>query len=265
VMAEAIEHYRKALGPGSDSPFGRDELLTSVAHTGLGSILMEQGKRDDAIAEWNEAIRINPLDVGVHNNLGAALSMKGRTEEAVLHYQEALRLDPDHADVHNNLGVALEQTGRIDQALVHYEAAARLAPDHAEAQNNVARALVRRGRRAEAVEHYHKAVTLKPDWPEPLNNLGWLLATGPDAAGRNGEEAVRLATRACELTHYKQPEALDTLAAAFAEVGRFSEAVKTAQEGIELARRAGRRELADQMQERLRLYQSSRPYRDRGS
>jgi Flp pilus assembly protein TadD len=264
LLALAAEHFRQALGPGEDSPFGRNPLLTCLAHKGLGSVLMQQGKTDEALAQWRHVLELDPLDAGVHNNLGVALSMKGQSQEAIRHYREALRLNPEFADAHNNLGVALERGDRLDEAIAEYREALRLDAGHAEAHNNLGRALVHRGRRAEAVVHYRQASTMRPNWVEPVNNLAWLLATDPDAGVRSGEEAVRLAARTCELTHYQQPEALDTLAAAYAETREFDQAAKVAQQGIDLAIRCGKHDVAGQIRERLRLYQASQPFRESG-
>ena len=83
-------------------------------------------------------------------------------------------------------------------------------------------ALGQLGRTREAVAQYQEALRLNPDLAGALNNLAWVLATCPDDQLRNGAEAVRLAERACELTHYREPLFIGTLAAAYAEAGRFS-------------------------------------------
>src|SRR5208282_6040399 len=88
---------------------------------------------------------------------------------------------------------------------------------------------------AAAISHYRMALGFRPDFPEALNNLAWILASDPDPQNRNGEEAVKLATRACELTQYRMPLDLGTLAAADAEAGLFDEAVANAQKAHDLA------------------------------
>ena len=93
------------------------------------------------------------------------------------------------------------------------------------------------------------------------NSLAWIFATHQEAQVRNGAEAVRLAERACELTDYKAPPLLDTLAAAYAEAGQFDKAVETAEKAIQLVRTAKREEIATDIQNRLNLYKAKRPYR----
>ena len=92
-----------------------------------------------------------------------------------------------------------------------------------------------------------------------LNMLAWILATGEGAVSGDSE-AVELAEKACRLTGRKEPLILDTLAAAYARGGRFSEAASTAQEAIELANQGGNEALAKTMQERLELYRQGKYY-----
>ena len=114
----------------------------------------------------------------------------------------------------------------------------------------------------EATNHFRIALTLEPDNAGALFNLAWTLATQQDARYRNGAEAVRLAERLCEVTGRNQAEALDVLGAACAEAGRFEEAIRAGQNALELAQDAKPPDLAQKIQERLRLYQDHRPYRE---
>src|SRR5207249_3656035 len=114
----------------------------------------------------------------------------------------------------------------------------------------------------EGIREYREAVRSKPDWVEALNNLAWLLATHTAPTFRNGEEAIRLAQHAVERTGHKDAETLDTLAASYAEAGRFAEAAKAARQGLALAQAAGQKDLAAQIQARLQLYQSGKAYRE---
>jgi hypothetical protein len=103
---------------------------------------------------------------------------------------------------------------------------------------------------------------LNPDLTVALNNLAWVLATNPDEQFRDGPEAVRLAERACELTHYGQPMLIGTLAAAYAESGRFPESVTTAKKAEQLATDAGLKELAERNRQLLHFYQAGKPYHE---
>src|ERR1035441_6106299 len=113
-----------------------------------------------------------------------------------------------------------------------------------------------------AIDCYHKALKAQPDWPESLNNLAWILAANPDASLRNGAEAVALAERACKLTGYKEGIFVGTLAAAYAEAGRFQDAVNSAEKAHSLALAAGQKELAQKNQELLELYRAGHAYHE---
>ena len=93
---------------------------------------------------------------------------------------------------------------------------------------------------------------------QAFNSLAWLLATCPESTVRNGEKAVQSASRACELSQWKEAAYIDTLAAAYAEAGAFDQAVKFQKQSLEMTRAPGRR----RMQERLKLYQQRKPYRE---
>jgi tetratricopeptide (TPR) repeat protein len=126
----------------------------------------------------------------------------------------------------------------------------------------LASALVRQGKVPEAIEQYHATLVVRPDFVEVLNRLAWLLAVHPDPQVRSGAQAVELAERACRLTRYGQPSALRTLAAAYAETGRFAEAVSSAQKAQRLAEAAGQTEFARRNQQLLELLQAGQPYRE---
>jgi tetratricopeptide (TPR) repeat protein len=112
-----------------------------VAHGRLGLVFSKQGRVDDAIREYREALRLNPDDADTHYDLANALCRKRLWDEAVSQYREDLRLNPDDAAGHNNLGVALFQKGKLPDAVSEFEAALRLKPDYPEASRNLAAAM----------------------------------------------------------------------------------------------------------------------------
>ena len=201
----------------------------------------------------------DPNRSDIHWRLGFALAGEGKTREAVQQYQASLRILPT-SNCSLLLAELLGQNGDRQGALTNCLAALELGPtpvDRAKA-GEVFAAL---GRGAEAIDEYHQALALVPDLVPTLNNLAWILATDPDAGNRNGVEAVQRAERACALTDYQTPVLIGTLAAAYAEAGRFKEAVATAQRARDLARAAGQTVVAEKNQQLLELYQSARPYR----
>ncbi len=241
---EAILQFQEALRLKPDN---------ANAHNNLGVVRGRKGQVDEAISQYQLALRLKPDWAEAHFNLGNALGRKGQTDEAISQFQEALRLKPDYVEAHYGLGVALASKGQTDEAMRQYQEALRLKPDYAEARNNLrslwlqnpevlgtmASTLDAQGKYAEAIQFYRAALKAQPDQEEVLNNLAWLLATCPDAAFRNGPEAVRLAIRACQLTGYAQPLLIGTLAAAQAEAGDFPAAIATAQRAAALATQPG--------------------------
>jgi tetratricopeptide (TPR) repeat protein len=141
-------------------------------HNDLGAALLGQGKAQEAISQFEQALRLEPDCAEAHNNLGAVLLGQGRLTEAIGHYEQALRINPDYARAHNKLGIALAQTGRIEEAVAHYERALQIKPEYAEAHYNLAVALENTGRTDEAIDHYEKALRTDPDYVEAHVNLG---------------------------------------------------------------------------------------------
>ncbi len=220
---------------------------------------------------WADVVAKYPEHGRAHNNLGVALQGQGKTEGAIEHYHRALQSKPDFSEAqnnllakaHNNLGIALQRQGKTEAAMEQFHRALQIKPDSAEAHNNLGFLLQVQGDIPAAVRHYTRALDLNPDFPQALNNLAWIRATHPDAVFRDGTKAVKLAERSCELTGHQVVSELDTLAAAYAEAGRFSEAIKTASKAIDMATTAGDKKLAREIRGRVKLYLQSIPYRER--
>jgi tetratricopeptide (TPR) repeat protein len=183
-------------------------------------------------------------------------------DEAIAHFQIGLELQPNVAGAHNNLANALLRKGRVDEAIAHFQRALSLAPNLAEAHHNLGNALLQKGRLAEAVAHYQAAAEALPDNPYLLSNLAWVLATCPQASVRNGDRAVELAQQAERLSGGKNSSILGTLAAAYAEAGRFTDAVATAQRALELATAQTNPAQVEALRTRIGLYQAGSPFRD---
>ena len=126
----------------------------------------------------------------------------------------------------------------------------------------LAQAMFRQNKPDEAAYYYKQAIRIEPNWDKPINNLAWILATSKRTKPSNRAEAIHLAERACKLTNYQDPGTLDTLAVAYAAMGRFTEAVDTGQKAIDIARSAAQNELAEQIKARVQLYKADRPYHE---
>jgi tetratricopeptide (TPR) repeat protein len=285
-LEDAIAHSRKALALNP-----RD----AQAHTNLAIALTNAGKADEALTHFEKAVQLVPDEASFQSNLGAALAQRGRVAEAIPHFQNALDLHPKDVQAMVNLGIALASTGKVDEAIPHLERAAELAPNDAGVETNLGAALVAQGkieaavpRLEQAVEaapesvdaHYHlgeayarqkrlanamgewrKTIEIDPDYVPALFRIAEVLATNPNPSLRNGGEAVQLAEHAAKLTGGQEPTVLDTLAAAYAEAGRFPEAIDTAQRALSIAAQHSDKQLADGLKLRIALYQAATPFR----
>jgi tetratricopeptide (TPR) repeat protein len=248
---EAIVHYQMALQLRPDA---------ALAHINLGNALLQKGDVDEAIAQFQKALEIKPDNTEAHNSLGSALLQKGSVDEAILHFQKALQIKPDNAEACYNLGSALLQKGSVDEATPHFQKALQIKPNNAEAHYNLGNILLKKGRVDEAMVHYQTALQLKPDNLAAQNSLAWVLAIAPQASQRNGRQAVELAQQANQLAGGENPIILRTLAAAYAEAGRFPEAVATAQRALQLAGAQSNPALANVIRSQLELYQAGTPF-----
>ena len=196
------------------------------------------------------------------NNLGIVFLGQGKLDEAISLLQRAVDLRPDNSPAHENLAKALLQRGQVAEALVHYRKLLELQPENIEVHNIVGTVLVQQGRVAEGVEEWQKVLAVEPDNGNAMSNLAWVFATSPDPSLRDGPKAVQLAEQALRISGGRIPILFRTLAAAYAESGRFSEAIQTAQRGIELANSQGNAGLATELQGAIALYQQQQPLRD---
>jgi tetratricopeptide (TPR) repeat protein len=148
----------------------------AIIHNNLGLALAVQGRSEDAIAHYVEALRLKPYFVEAHNNLGNALVSQEKYQEAIDHYAECLRIMPNFAKAHSNLGVALARQGKNQEAIVHYIEALRIKPDDADAHYNLGNELARQERFQEAIPHFFAALRINPDDADAQYNLGNALA-----------------------------------------------------------------------------------------
>lgn len=185
---------------------------------------------------------------------------QGRLNQAVESLVQVTLLEPRMSEGYLQLAQAQEGLHQTRDAIDAYEQFLRLKPEDAGVHGQVGTLLAGEGRLAEATVHFREALRLNPDLISIKNNLAWLLATAPDAVLRNGPEAVKLADEACRATGYQQMDLLDTLAAAYAEVGNFEGAIRVVK--LMLSRLS--REAAERgaLEERLALYEGKRPFRE---
>jgi tetratricopeptide (TPR) repeat protein len=244
-----------------------------VAHNNLGYLCADRGDMDKALSHFESAARIRSgkrdphydlASAFVQMNLGDALARKGRSDEAMVHYQEAIRLQPNYGDAYYNRGSVLFAQGRIDEAIADWEKALQIQPNDADAHTGLGNAFLQKGSPRDAIAHYETALALAPEDPHSRNNIAWVLATASDASIRDGARALGVAQQAVQLSAGREPRFLRTLAAAYAESGRFSEALAVAQQAAMIASMQGKTDMANKLEKDAVLYRGGLPLRDAG-
>jgi protein O-mannosyl-transferase len=257
--SEILWNHTLAVSPAND-----------MAHTNLGDLFLRRGELDRAISHFESALEIRSshafaqYNLGgalIENNLATALVRKGLLEEAVNHYENAAKMRPDYGDVYLNLGSVLFGQGRMDDAIALWRKAAATQREDGGFHTVLGDAFLKKGLRKDAIAEYKLAARSSPQDPLPRNNLAWLLATCADPSIRNGAKAIDLASQAVQLSRSADPSCLRTLAAANAEAGRFSEAIKVAQRAKEIATSQGNLRLANVLQGDIALYEIDLPLR----
>ncbi len=261
-------------------------------HRGID--LLRAGRVQPAIELLREAVRINAKLAEAHSQLGAALLTAGDLVAAERSLRRAVLLDSSFADAHYNLGLVAHRRGDYELAVEHFRETVSIRPGHFDAHLGLGTDLAGTGDRAAAIVHLRRSMALRPSDPRPskrlagilasdleyegaigvlraamrrlpddasiADRLAWLLATCPVASLRDPHEALRLADEVCRRTGSSVPQALDTRAAALAGLGRFAEAVAAAGEALALATAGGKADLAAEIESRLAIYRSHRPF-----
>ena len=196
------------------------------------------------------------------NNLGIIFLDKGQLDDAISKLQAAIDLRPENAPAHDNLAKALLKKGQVAEAMVHYRKFFELEPASVEARNTLGTALIQQGHVREAIDQWQESLAIQPENGNAASNLAWVFATCPQDSIRDGTRAAELGEKALRISGGKIPMIYKVLAAAYAENGRFADAIETAQRGAELATTQGNPGLAAELESNIALYQSGRPLRD---
>jgi tetratricopeptide (TPR) repeat protein len=231
------------------------------ANNNLGVLYARTARYDEAVAHLERVVAIDPDDLEARVNLGLALLNQHRPELAATHLVRAIELQPDDATAQAYLGMAYGMGGNVRLAESHLRRSLELAPDDARVQANLGSVLAGAGRLQEAEGLYRSALRHEPDLVEASIPLAWILSTARDPSLRNGEEAVRLAERNVVLAGHANADVLDRLAEAYAEAGRFADAVTTASRALELSTESGSPEQRAAIEARLQGYRSGLPFR----
>jgi len=266
IIALTFLTVQRAKVMATDETVWRDTLAKNPAawsaHNNLACILAEQNKMDEAITHFVASLQLYTNNAQAHGNLGKALTQQNKFSEAESHLRTAAALKPQEPEFHRSLAYALGGQGKTDEALAQLRQAADL--DHSGGDRlELANRLHQLGKDREAVAEYRRALATQPFSVEVSNNLAWILATSADDSVRNGTEAVALAEQACQQTQNQDAMTMGTLAAAYAEAGRFAEAVRSAEKAANLAAAAGNSRFATINTKLMQLYRAGKPYHEK--
>jgi tetratricopeptide (TPR) repeat protein len=235
----------------------RLEPRSAEFYNNRGFMRTEKGELDKAIADFDHALALDHTHAAAYDNRGLAWGAQGAYDKAIEDHSAAIKLDPKNSHYFNNRGNAKSAIGDYAQALDDFNEAIRLDPQEAVAYNNRGNARYFRKEYDKALADFAEAIRLDPTDPVALNSRAVLLATCLEEKYRDGKKAIADATKACELTEWKDAETIDTLAAAHAEAGDFAKAIDWQKKAIGLADDDDKPDL----QARLELYQDNKPFR----
>jgi tetratricopeptide (TPR) repeat protein len=243
-----------------------DAVFQSVLKQGIsswwyrwrGDNLMRAGLYDEAAGEFRKALHAKP-DAETHYKLGLALQYTGELDSARAHHRAALDMRPNYRQALHNLGTTLFEMGLTQEGIAYVEQARQVDPRSPEAYLRLGILHEQSGDCAVAIDELRRGMEQAQYDDRIAVRLAWLLATSSIPQLRNGPEAVRLAEGAAELTVYRDVEAMDVLAAAYARVGRFADAVEAATRAVGLAVGLQRRDLEAQLRRRVELYRAQLP------
>jgi tetratricopeptide (TPR) repeat protein len=242
--------------------FIRIALISSALAACLLLSVVQLRFWSDSVRLFEHALAVTPENATVRFNLAYSLRNQGRLTEALPHFQAGLRRAPQTFWVYADMAAILASQGNVAGAITNYRRDLELRPGQPAIHWQLGSLLLAQNRSGEAIEQYRDALRLAPDLVAALNDLAWIRATDPDPTHRNAAEAVDLAERACRLTGSKEALLLGTLAAAYAEAGRFPDAVSIAQKAIDLATANRQTDTAAANQKLIELYRAEKPFRD---
>jgi tetratricopeptide (TPR) repeat protein len=226
-----------------------------------GDQAMEEQDLDKAVSCFTAAIRLNPKAPNAFVARGYAYYLKKDNDKAMADLDEAIRLDPKNAMAYADRGNVHLEMKDYARALADFDEAVRLEHWRSEFINNRGIAYRKSGNPDQAVADHLKAIEINPKDPGSYNCLAWLWATYPQGKIRNGRKAVEYARKACEMTKWNNPFCLDTLAAAYAEVGDFKAAVQWQKKALEYPEFV--RMYGEAARARVTQYQNGEAYREK--
>jgi len=249
---KAITDFDKAIGINPKFAY---------AYGNRGLTWAKKGDYDKAIADYTKAIEINPRDADAYGSRGNAWYDKGDYDKAIADYTKVIEIDPRDADAYGNRGNAWGKKGDYDKVIADYTKAIEINPRNANAYGSRGYAWGKKGDYDKVIADYTKAIEIDPKFADAYNGLAWIMATCPEGKYRDGKRAVELAEKAVALKD--AASFLDTLAAAYAEAGRFQDAIKTQERVITKLKQESGTQYLPQCEKHLSSYKAGKPWREK--
>ena len=250
---EAIRFLTKAI---ESNDLTHNQRGTVYGFRGLA--WAKKGEYDKAITDFTKAIELDPRFAPAYANRGTAWGEKGEHDKAIADFNKALEIDPSYVLAYYGRGVVWGEKSEYNKAIANFDKALELDPWFVLAYSNRGLAWAKKGEYDKAMADLNKAIEIDP---KERNGLAWFMATCPDDQYRNGKQAVKLAEKALEFR--ETVNVMDTLAAAYAEVGRFQDAIKTQKKAIEQFKQESDTKELEEMKERLESYKAGKPWREK--
>jgi tetratricopeptide (TPR) repeat protein len=297
LEADRKYDYDLAIAEFSEAIRLKPDYVNAYYYRGIASLLKID--YDNAIADFTEVIRFNPASADAYDHRAFAYHRKGNTDRAIADFTEAIRLNPNYGDAYKYRSIDYDRKGDYDKAMADENEVIRLSPSMGELYDNRGVTYNHMGDYDKAIADFNEAIRLLPHYADPYHGRGvaynakgdhdkamadfreslhidpndkslfaclclaHLLACDPDPNVRNGSKAVEYATKACELTEWKDTPIFDTLAAAYAEAGDFGNAVKWENKYLSnYLKSHPSNDTLEKARQRLRLYEQKKPYHE---
>jgi tetratricopeptide (TPR) repeat protein len=250
--ANAVKDFSEAI---------RLEPDAAIAYQARAAVYHQTHDYDKALADISEAIRLSPETGLFYNDRGCIYKSLDNYPKANEQFTEAIRIDPKLALAYSNRGINWHVQKQYDKAMADFDKAIELDPKLTHAYAFRGYVWSKEGHYNQALRDWDEAIRLSPEEPWGYYNKARLYAACESVGHRDGQLALENAQKACELSYWEEWPCVATLAAAYAELGQFDEAIKWQKKAIAINKNPEERDSREQ-RDRLNLYESGMPFRD---